>query len=141
MCSGFHRLADVCRVDRLPWVCCTETHGNTRFPRALQRCATMSCAQKKRKQTRRYGKVEFCLTKLQAPRANSSLFAARHLNDVLNAFGLFASGAAGRALPPMVQERTLCPNSWSEETGEVKGGLQCRRSCFHSVLVCPGWSP
>jgi len=36
------------------------------------------------------GKVEFCLTKLQAQRANSSSFAALHLIDVLNAFGLFA---------------------------------------------------
>ena len=36
------------------------------------------------------GKVEFCLTKLQALRANSSPFAAPRLIDVLNAFGLFA---------------------------------------------------
>jgi hypothetical protein len=36
------------------------------------------------------GKVEFCLTKLQAPRANSWPFAAPRLIDVLNAFGLFA---------------------------------------------------
>jgi hypothetical protein len=36
------------------------------------------------------GKEEFCLTKLQAPRANSSQFTAPHLIDVLNAFGLFA---------------------------------------------------
>jgi hypothetical protein len=36
------------------------------------------------------GKVEFCLTKLQALRATSSTFAALHLIDVLNAFGLFA---------------------------------------------------
>ena len=38
----------------------------------------------------RAGKVEFCLTKLQALRATSSTFAALHLVDVLNAFGLFA---------------------------------------------------
>ncbi len=36
------------------------------------------------------GKVEFCLTKLQALRANSSPFAAPRLINVLNAFGLFA---------------------------------------------------
>jgi hypothetical protein len=36
------------------------------------------------------GKVEFCLTKLQALRATSLTFAALHLVDVLNAFGLFA---------------------------------------------------
>jgi len=36
------------------------------------------------------GKVEFCLTKLQALHATSSTFAALHLVDVLNAFGLFA---------------------------------------------------
>jgi len=36
------------------------------------------------------GKVEFCLTKLQAQRATSSTFAALRLFDVLNAFGLFA---------------------------------------------------
>jgi hypothetical protein len=34
--------------------------------------------------------VEFCLTKLQALRATSSTFAASHLINVLNAFGLFA---------------------------------------------------
>ena len=34
--------------------------------------------------------MEFCLTKLQALRANSSRFAAPRLIDVLNAFGLFA---------------------------------------------------
>jgi hypothetical protein len=50
----------------------------------------MTCAKKKRIQTRSYGKVEFCLTKLQALRANSSSFAASRLIDVLNAFGLFA---------------------------------------------------
>jgi hypothetical protein len=38
----------------------------------------------------RWGKEEFCLTKLQALRANSSPFAALRLIDVLNAFGLFA---------------------------------------------------
>ena len=37
-----------------------------------------------------WGKEEFCLTKLQALRANSSPFAALRLIDVLNAFGLFA---------------------------------------------------
>ena len=37
-----------------------------------------------------YGKVEFCLTKLQALRATSSTFASLRLIDVLNAFGLFA---------------------------------------------------
>jgi hypothetical protein len=36
------------------------------------------------------GKVEFCLTKLQALRATSSTFAPTHLVEVLNAFGLFA---------------------------------------------------
>jgi len=34
--------------------------------------------------------VEFCLTKLQALRANSSPFAAPRSIEVLNAFGLFA---------------------------------------------------
>jgi hypothetical protein len=50
----------------------------------------MTCAKKKRIQTRSYGKVEFCLTKLQVLRATSSTFALPHLVDVLNAFGLFA---------------------------------------------------
>jgi hypothetical protein len=50
----------------------------------------MTCAKKKRIQTRSYGKVEFCLTTLQALCANSSPFAAPRLIDVLNAFGLFA---------------------------------------------------
>jgi hypothetical protein len=50
----------------------------------------MTCAKKKRIQTRSYGKVEFCLTKLQVLHATSSTFAAPHLVDVLNAFGLFA---------------------------------------------------
>jgi len=36
------------------------------------------------------GKVEFCLTKLQALRATSSTFAAPRSINVLNAFGLFA---------------------------------------------------
>jgi hypothetical protein len=42
------------------------------------------------------GKVEFCLTKLQALRATSSTFAALHLIDVLNAFGLFARAKRDR---------------------------------------------
>jgi hypothetical protein len=37
-----------------------------------------------------WGKVEFCLTKLQVLRATSVTFATLHLFDVLNAFGLFA---------------------------------------------------
>jgi hypothetical protein len=37
-----------------------------------------------------WGKVEFCLTKLQAQRATSSTFAALRLLGMLNAFGLFA---------------------------------------------------
>jgi hypothetical protein len=36
------------------------------------------------------GKVEFCLTKLQALRATFSTFAPPRLAYVLNAFGLFA---------------------------------------------------
>jgi hypothetical protein len=36
------------------------------------------------------GKVEFCLTKLQAQRATSLTSTAPRLIDVLNAFGLFA---------------------------------------------------
>ncbi len=57
----------------------------------------MTCAKKKRIQTRSYGKVEFCLpTKLRARRATSSTFASLHSVDVLNAFGLFAL-AAGQA--------------------------------------------
>ena len=42
------------------------------------------------------GKVEFCLTKLQALRATSSMFAALHLIDVLNAFGLFSRAKRDR---------------------------------------------
>ncbi|MGB5375589.1 MAG: hypothetical protein WBN15_17555 [Polyangiales bacterium] len=42
------------------------------------------------------GKVEFCLTKLQALRATSSTFAQPHWIDVLNAFGLFASARRDR---------------------------------------------
>jgi hypothetical protein len=42
------------------------------------------------------GKVEFCLTKLQALRATSSTFAPPHWIDVLNAFGLFASARRDR---------------------------------------------
>jgi hypothetical protein len=37
-----------------------------------------------------WGKVEFCLTKLQVLRATSLTFATLHLIHVLNAFGLFA---------------------------------------------------
>ena len=36
------------------------------------------------------GKVEFCLTKLQALRATSSTFTPGHSVHVLNAYGLFA---------------------------------------------------
>jgi len=43
-----------------------------------------------------WGKVEFCLTKLQALRATSSTSATLHLIDVLNAFGLFARGRRDR---------------------------------------------
>jgi hypothetical protein len=56
----------------------------------------MTCAKKKGIQTRSYGKVEFCLTKLQALRATSSTFAPQHLVDVLNAFGLFARAKRDR---------------------------------------------
>ncbi len=53
-----------------------RTDSSRRFPRRYRECS--------------YGKVEFCLTKLQALRATSLTFAALHLVDVLNAFGLFA---------------------------------------------------
>jgi hypothetical protein len=49
-----------------------------------------------RVQTHGYGKVEFCLTKLQVLRATSSTFAPPHWIDVLNAFGLFASARRDR---------------------------------------------
>jgi hypothetical protein len=97
MCSEIHRLADVSRVDRLPWASCTESQGNTRFAGPLQSGATMTCAKKKRIQTRSYGKVEYCLTKLQALCATSSPFAPQHLVDVLNAFGLFARARPDRS--------------------------------------------
>jgi hypothetical protein len=42
------------------------------------------------------GKVEFCLTKLQVLRATCSMFAALHLIDVLNAFGLFSRAKRDR---------------------------------------------
>ena len=44
-----------------------------------------------------WGKVEFCLTKLQALPATSLTRAASHLVDVLNAFGLFARAERDRS--------------------------------------------
>ncbi len=59
----------------LPQSCAEGSKTGHRTPKKVPTCS---------------GKVEFCLTKLQALRANSSLFAAPRLIDVLNAFGLFA---------------------------------------------------
>lgn len=75
-CSVIHRLGDLSKIDRRPRVSCTESQGNARCAKALQSCATMTCAKKKRIQTRSYGKAWFWQTpKLQARRATSSTFA------------------------------------------------------------------
>jgi hypothetical protein len=89
ICSAIHGLADVSRGGRLRRVSCTESQGTTRFASALQSCATMTCAKKKRIRTRSYGKVEFCLpTKLHAPSLADRLIGRK--GCALNAFGLFA---------------------------------------------------